>query len=173
MSTGGNDARVNLIDVLTNFRSRARGYLLDMLNGMLFVTRVDSFRRVTSIEINIHLQARDLLHNRNTLILRYTRINSGFVNHHITLADHLTNGARSTYQRSEVGIVVCINWSRNGNNVEVAILDFLNIASADETVVLDGILKDVICYFKSSIMTSHQGVTTLLVHVKTHSWVLG
>ena len=43
---------------------------------------------------------------------------------------------------------------------------------ADESVILDGILQNVISYFQCSIVTSHQGVTTLLVHVKTHSGVL-
>ena len=44
VGTSSNHRRVNLIDVLTNLRGRTRGYLLNVLYCVLFVTWVDTFR---------------------------------------------------------------------------------------------------------------------------------
>ena len=144
-----------------------------MLHCVLLVAGVDTLGAVATIEIHIHLQAANLLHDRDALVFGNAGIDGALIDHHITLADDLTDRGAGSYERSQVGVVVCIHGGRDGHHIEVAVLDLLNVAGADETVVVDSILQDVVSHLKGSVVTGHKRIATLLVHIKTDSLVLG
>ena len=49
---------------------------------------------------------------------------------------------------------------------------FVNLVN-QKAMIFDGILQQIVSHLKSSIVTSHQRITALLVHVETHSGILG
>ena len=169
---GSDDAGIHLVDILTYLRGAAGGHFLDVLHGVLFVARINALGAVAAIEVNIHLQTADLLHHGDTFVLGDTGIDGALIDHHIALADDLANGGAGTHEGREVGIVVIVHGRRHCHDVEVAVTNLLNVAGEDETVVVDCILQDVVSHLKGSIVTCHQRVAPLLVHVKTHSLVL-
>ncbi len=117
-----------------------------MFHGVLFVSRIDAFRTISAIKIHVHLQARDLFHHRNTFVFCHSRINGGFIYHHITFADDFAHCGACTHKRSKVWIVVVIHRSRNGHNVEIAIANLLYIAGANKAMIVDGILQQLITH---------------------------
>ena len=52
------------------------GYFLDFLNGMKFVSGVDTLGRITGVEILVEFQTADLLDNGYTFVLGNARIYS-------------------------------------------------------------------------------------------------
>jgi hypothetical protein len=90
-----------------------------------------------------------------------------------TFADDFTHGGACTYQWSQIRIVVAIHGRRDSHDVKVAVTDLLDVTSADEAMVVDGILQQFVAYLKGGIVASHKGIATLLVHVETHGGVFG
>ena len=144
-----------------------------MLHRMQLVPRVDTLRRVASVEVNVHLHARDILHNGDALVFRHARIDGALINYHIALADDFANSGASANERREIRVVVIIHRGGNSHNVEVAVADLLNVAGADEAVIVDGILQQVVSHFESGIVAGHESVATLLVHVETDGGIFG
>lgn len=55
------------------------GYFLDFFNGMKFVSGVDTFGRITGVEILVEFQTADLLDNGYTFVLGNARIYTGYI----------------------------------------------------------------------------------------------
>jgi len=173
VGTGSDDAAIYLVDILAYLGSGARGDLLDMLYSVFLVTRIDALGAIAAVEIDIHLQAADLLDNGDAVILGDTRIDGGLIDYDITLGDDLTNSCGGTYKRGEVGVVVAIHGGGNGNYIEVAVADLLDVGGAYEAVVVDGVLQEVVGNLEGGIMACHEGINTCLVHVETDGGILG
>lgn len=169
--TGGDDGGIDLIDIFADFRGGARSDFFDVLHGVLLVTGIDALGRIAAIEIDIHLHTADLLYDGDAVVLGDTGIDGGLIDYDIAFADDFTYGGAGTDEGSEVGVVVCIDRSGNGNDIEVAVLDFLNVGGADKTVILNGVLKDVVGYFKRCIVTCHKSLTALGIHVETYGLI--
>ena len=173
VGTGSDDAAIYLVDILAYLGSGARGDLLDMLYSVFLVTRIDALGAIAAVEIDIHLQAADLLDNGDAVILGDTGINGGLIDYDIALGDDLTNSGGGTDKRGEVGVVVTVHGSGNGNDIEVAVADFLNVGGAYEAVIVDGVLQEVVGNLEGGIMACHEGINTCLVHVETDGEILG
>ena len=173
VGAGSDDAAIDLIDILAYLRSGARGDLLDVLHGVLLVTRIDTLRAVASVEINIHLHPTDFLYNGDAVILGDTRIDGGLIDYDIALRDDFADSGGGTDEWGEVGVVVTVHGSGNGNDVEVAVADLLDVGGAYEAVVVDGVLQEVVGNLEGGIMACHEGINACLVHVETDGGVLG
>ena len=79
------DGGIDFVNILANLWSGTGSDFLDMFYGMLLIARVDAFRRVTAIEVHVHLQAADLLYDRDALIFGHSWIYSALINHDVTL----------------------------------------------------------------------------------------
>ena len=72
------------VDNLCDLGRRTRRYLLDFLDCMEFITRIDTFGRLAGKKVLVELQSADAFHDGQTLLLRYTRVNGRFVNYDIS-----------------------------------------------------------------------------------------
>ena len=139
---------------------------------MFLITRVDTFRRITGIEVYIELQSADALYHWQTLILSHARIHRTLINHDVALGNNFSDGLTGSAKGSQVRIVIFVDGRRNCHDIEVAVADFLYIRGTYESMVVDGILQQFVAHLKGCIMPLHQRIYTLLVHIKTNGFKL-
>ena len=139
---------------------------------MFLVARIDTFRGITGKEVYIELQSADALYHWQTLIFCHTRIHRTLINDDVALGNNLSDGLTGSAKGSQVRIVIFVDGRRNCHDIEVAVADFLYIRGTYESVVIDGILQQFIAHLKGCIMTLHQRINTLLVHIKTNGFKL-
>jgi hypothetical protein len=73
----------------------------------------------------VHLFARDSLQDRDTVFLGSTGVNGGFINHNITILEDFADGLTGFDKGCEVGTVVFVGGSGDGDNVDLAVMDVL------------------------------------------------
>ena len=69
-------------------------------------------------------------------------------------------------------MVILVNRGGNGNNIKITVLYLLDICGAFETS-FDCILEQFVVYFKSCIMSAHEGINALLIHVESNGCEFG
>ena len=139
---------------------------------MQLVAGIDTLGAIAGIEVDVELQSADAFHHGQALFLGDAWIDGALIDHHIALADDLTDGFGSTPQGTQVGAVVGIHRGGHGHHIEVALLDFLQVGGAAEAMVLDGILQQFVADFEGSIMACHEGIHAALVHVEADGFEL-
>ena len=139
---------------------------------MEFVTWIDTLRTIACEKVLIELQARNALHHRQTLFFGNARVDSGFIHYHIAFRDDLAHRFGGTDQGGEIRTVIDIDGGRHGDYIEIAVTERLKIGSTLESVVTEGILKQLVGHFKRSVMAAHQGIHTGLVHIESYSFKL-
>lgn len=172
MSTGGDNAAVDLVDEFADLRSRSGGDFFDFFYGVELVAGIDALGGIAGIEVLVEFQSADFLDYRKTLVFGNTGIYCRFVHNNVTRLDNFAYGGRSTIKGSQVGIVVFVNGGRHGYYVEVAVADVVDAGGTLEIVVLNCILKQLVTNFEGGIMSSHKSLTTCGIHVKTNSGIL-
>ena len=173
VGAGSDNAAIDLVDIFAYLGSRARGDFFDVLYGMQLVTWVDALGAIASVEIDIHLHSTDFLDNGDAVVLGNTWIDGGLIDYDIAFGDDLADSGGGTNKRGEVGVVVGVNGGGDCHNIEIAVANLLDVGGADEAVVVDGVLQEVIGYLEGSVMACHEGINTCLVHVETDGGVLG
>lgn len=82
---------VNGVDSNRHLWSRPGRNLFYMLNGMLFISRIDSFGGVSTEKVNIESQPRKTLKHRNTILLGRSWIHRAFVDDNVAFLKHTPN----------------------------------------------------------------------------------
>lgn len=173
VGTGGYHAAVDFIYELADFRSRAGGDFPDMLYGVLLVAGVDALGRVAGVEVLVHLQAADFLYHGDALVLCHAGIDGRLVDHDIVLADYLAYGLGRSVERGEVGVVVLVDGGGHGHDVEVAVADVVEVGGAAESVVIDGVLEELVADLEGGVVAGHERFDAARVHVEAYGRILG
>lgn len=173
VGAGGYHAAVDFIYELADFRSRAGGDFPDMLYGVLLVAGIDALGRVAGVEILVHLQAADFLYHGDALVLSHAGIDGRLVDHDIVLADYLADGLGRSVERGEVGVVVLVDGGGHGHDVEVAVADVVEVGGAAESVVIDGVLEQLVADLEGGVVAGHERFDAARVHVEAYGRILG
>mgnify|MGYP003297256049 CR=1 FL=1 len=121
-------------------------------------------------ERELHARAAARHHEGVLVFARYRRGRAAVERGH--LRDDLADSGAGAIEGFEVGGVVLIHGGGNSDNVEIAGTDLLQIGGADEAMIVDGVLEEFVGDLKGGIMSGHQGIDTLLVHVETDGFKL-
>ena len=114
---------------------------------MYLISRIDSFRGISDLEIHPTFQSGFLLENRYADILCYTGIHSRFVNNNRTFLQIFSYRMACPFHRRKIRRLVLINRRRNSDDNEFCILQFCRISSK-----LNGsIFQSLIPYFLRKI----------------------
>ena len=131
---------------------------------MLLVARVDALGGIAREEIDIELEAGDLLHHREALFLGDAGVDGALVDDDIAPGNHFADGLGGAPERFQVRTIVLVHRRRNGHDIEIAY--FLQVRRAAETVFVDGFLQEFVGHFESGVVTGHERFHALAVHVK-------
>ena len=134
---------------LESFFVTTRYNLGDVFKSMYFVSGIDSFGRISDLKIHATLQSGLSFQNRNTNILRATRIYCRFKHNVRTLGKISTYDFRSSDNRSQIRGMVCIHRSRHSDNVELGFLQISFMRSKENLSVLNSIISDFFCRINS------------------------
>ena len=167
------DGVVHTVHQISDFRSGAGGDFADFLHGVELVTGVDAFGGVAGEEVHVELEAGDALHDGEAFLFRDAGVHRGFIDDDIALADDLAHGLGSAPQGLQVRVVVLVHGGGDGDDVEVAGADSLQVRRAGEAVLVDGFLQQFVRHFQGGVMTGHQRVHAPLVHVKADGFIPG
>lgn len=173
VGTGGYHAAVHFVDEFSDFGGRAGGDFPDMLYGVLLVAGVDALGRVAGVEVLVHLQAADFLYHGDALVLCHAGIDGRLVDHDIVLADYLAYGLGCSVERGEVGVVVLVDGGGHGHDVEVAVADVVEVGGAAESVVIDGVLEQLVADLEGGVVAGHERFDAARVHVEAYGRILG
>jgi hypothetical protein len=88
---------------------------------MLLITRINSFRAVSTEEILVEFQSGMHFQYGNADFLCTTWIDCGFIDDNVALLEHPAYGLTGSFQRSKVWVLVLVNRGGYGNDVAVAI----------------------------------------------------
>ena len=117
---GLDDARVQRVDEVGDFRRRARGDLLDRRQAMLLVARVDALRAVAGEEVAVELQARQRARGSARDLLGAARIDRGLEHDDVALLQHLAEQLARAHDRREVRPLVAVDRRRHGDDEDLA-----------------------------------------------------
>ncbi len=101
---------------------------------MLLVARVDAFRAVTRVEIDVELETGDALEDRHADFFGAAGIDGGFVHHDVALLQHLADGLARFDQRRQVGALVLVDRRRHRDDEDAAGLEVLQLSREAEQV---------------------------------------
>ena len=166
MGTVHEDGVIDRVHIIGNFRRGAGGHFLDLLHRVLLIARVDAFRGIAREEIDIELQAGNLLHHREAFFLGDTGIDGALVDDDIAPGDHLADSLGRAPQGLQVRAVVFVHRRRNGHDIEIAVAHLLQVRRAAETMLVDGFLQEFVGHLEGGVVTGHERFHALTVHVK-------
>ena len=119
------DLLVGRGDSLQGRRAVAGDDLHDTLEGVLAVTWVDPFGRVTEEEVLPGLEPASLLDDRSADLLGHAWVDGGFEDNDGTGLDRLSDQFRRGNQGPQIRPVVLVDRGRDRDNIEAAILQVL------------------------------------------------
>ena len=120
------DARVQRVDEVGDFRRGARGDLLDRGQAMLLVAGVDAFRAVAGEEIAVEGQAGETLEDRHCDLLGASGIDRRFEHYDVALLEDLAEQLAHPLDRLEVGPLVAVDGRRHGHDEDLAAAQVLD-----------------------------------------------
>lgn len=165
------DGVVDTVDDVGNLGGGAGGYFLDFLDGMELVAGIDALGGVAGEEVLVELQAADTLYDGKTFFLGNAGIDGGFVDNDVAFGDDFADCLACSPEGFEVGSVVVIDGCGDGDNVEVAVADFVKIGGAAEAVIFQGVLKELVADLECRVMAGVEGVDATLIHVKSNGGI--
>ena len=134
VGAGGDDARVQRIDEIGGGRGGAGGHLEDGGDAVGLVAGVDALGRVahgeggrTGAGRGFIAQAGDALQDRDAGFLGAAGVDGGFVDHRVAGLEHLADGLAGLDQRGQVRAPGGVDRGGNGDDVDVAGRDVLQL----------------------------------------------
>ena len=129
MGTVFEDGVVERIDDIGYFGRGTGSDFLDFGECVDFVTRVDSFRAIAAEEVLVELESAVFLEHGDAIFLCAARINGWLIDDDVAFVERFSDGLAGFEKRREVGIVESVDWSRDGNDVGVDLLEFFRVGS--------------------------------------------
>lgn len=100
---------------------------------MFLVAGIDALGAVAGVKLHVELEAGVFFKDRNAVFFGSARVNCRFEDDNVAFLEHLSDSFGGFNERSEVGLVVLINWRRYGDDESIAgtqILDIRRIGKA-------------------------------------------
>ena len=164
---------IDTVHEVGDFRRGTGRDLLDLLHGMELVTGVDALGGVAGEEIHVELQAGNALHHGEALLLRDAGVHRGLIDHDIALADDLAHRLGCPPERLQVRVVVLVHGRGDGDDVEIAVPDLVQVRRTGESVLVDGFLQQFVRHLQGGVVPAHERIHALPVHVKADGFITG
>ena len=130
---------------------------------MILIAGIDSFGRITDFEINAAFKTRFLFKNRNADILRYTRINRGFIYNNRAFCEVATEHLACADNGRKVGNLIGTNRSRHGYNMKPCLSQSGFIAREIDIAFLYSLVADLL----RRVLAADIGLDFLIVYIKS------
>ncbi len=138
------DELVHLCDRIERLFIHAGDNLLDGIEAVNLVARIDSLGAVADLPVNAALESGLLLDNRDTGLFRDTRINGRLENNNRARLNILSDKVTRALDRRQVRRVIVIDRCRNRDNNEARILKPCGIRRKLNRRLLHGLIADLI-----------------------------
>lgn len=124
----GNDAGIERVDEVGNLGGGTGGDLHDPGDRAVPVAGIDPLGRISGEEIPVEGQARHALDDGNAVLFGRTGIDGGLVDHHVARRDDAPDQLGGADQRLEVRLAMAVDRRGDGDDVDVAIAQILDLA---------------------------------------------
>src|SRR5690606_17255336 len=159
---GVDDFLVDAGDDLQRFLILAGHDLDDLLQRVLAIARIDPFGAVAQLEVDPAAQARRLFEFRSADLLGGAGMDSGFEYDNAARAQHRSYRPASLDQQGKIGIVLVVDRGGNGNDEEIAALQFRHLVGECHGRSQQGLALDL----AGPVIAFFQPRDAPLVHIK-------
>src|SRR5690606_37287041 len=164
VGAGRDDLVIQRIAQVGDFGRRARGDLLDGIDAVRLVARIDALGAVAGVEIFVELQARIALEHRHAVFFSGARIHGGLVDDDVAALEHRADSLAGLDQRRQVGLLVVVDGRGHGHDVHVGLGQFGAVGGVGQ---VPGFGQLRVVDLQRVVMPRLQGVDALDVDVET------